>query len=157
MRYLLHTFIFSISLFCIQAQVGGGIPNPTPLLTPQTPENILATAVQSIGGRKELNKIESFQLHGVIRLPDGTPAVEVELATKQGGKVLGVLTYIGVGQSRFGSDGTISWEQNLDSKNEPSWNIIDDATLSRKCPANKLARVVHHVTHATCQYRIYRR
>ena len=49
----------------------------------------------------------------------GTPAVEVELATKQGGKVLGVLTYIGVGQSRFGSDGTTSWEQNFqDSKNE---------------------------------------
>ena len=98
----------------------------------QTPEQLLERAVQAIGGRKQLRKIESFQLHGVIRLPDDHPVVEVELATRQGGLVLGVMTYIGVGQSRFGSDGTTSWEQNLDANNGLTWNIIDSNALSQK-------------------------
>ena len=98
----------------------------------QTPELIFERAIQSIGGRKSLNKITSFQLHGVMRLPDGKPAVEIDLATKEGGKVLGVLTYLGVGQSRFGSDGSTAWEQNLDGQNEATWEIISDQALSTK-------------------------
>jgi len=110
---------------------------PLPLTTPkptitQTPEQLLAKAVQSIGGRKELNSIESFQLHGIMRLPDDRPVVEVDLATKNGGKVLGVTTYIGVGQSRFGSDGETAWEQNLDENNAETWALIDGATLAQK-------------------------
>ena len=98
----------------------------------QTPERIFERAIQSIGGRKSLNKITSFQLHGVMRLPDGKPAVEIDLATKEGGKVLGVLTYLGVGQSRFGSDGSTAWEQNLNGQNEATWEIISDQALSTK-------------------------
>ncbi len=98
----------------------------------QTPEQLLAKAVQSIGGRKQLQALESFQLHGFMRLPDNRPVVEVELATKQGGKVLGVMTYIGIGQSRFGSDGKTAWEQNLNADNETTWNLIDNAALSQK-------------------------
>lgn len=119
-----------------------GIPTamasaPLPLTTPrpaitQTPEQLLAKAVQSLGGRKQLNSIESFQLHGIMRLPDDRPVVEVDLATKDGGKVLGVMTYIGVGQSRFGSDGETAWEQNLDDNNAETWALIDGATLAQK-------------------------
>lgn len=98
----------------------------------QTPEHILERAIQSIGGRRALHKITSFQLHGVMRLPDGTPAIEIDLATKEGGKVLGILTYLGVGQSRFGSDGVTSWEQNLDDQNEETWSLITDQVLSTK-------------------------
>ena len=110
---------------------------PVPSISPknpitQTPEQLLAKAVQSIGGRKQLNSLESFQLHGIMRLPDDRPVVEVDLATKKGGKVLGVITYIGIGQSRFGSDGDTAWEQNLDANNEETWSIIDDATLAQK-------------------------
>ena len=97
-----------------------------------TPEELLSRAIQSIGGRKALNQLESFQLHGVIRLADERPAVEIELATKQGGKVLGVMTYIGVGQSRFGSNGTTAWEQNLNENSELTWKIIGDKALSQK-------------------------
>jgi hypothetical protein len=127
---LLPLIIGTFLGFMAQNQARG--VEPTPPSTEQTTENILALAVQSIGGRKELNKINSFQLHGVIRLPDGKPAVEVDLATKRGGKVLGILTYIGVGQSRFGSDGTTAWEQKLDENNEAIWELINDAALSRK-------------------------
>lgn len=98
----------------------------------QTPEQLLAKAVQSIGGRKQLGALESFQLHGIMRLPDDRPVVEVELATQQGGKVLGVMTYIGIGQTRFGSDGETAWEQNLNEDNETSWNLLDDSALSQK-------------------------
>jgi len=106
-------------------------PIPTEEKTP-APEEILSRAVQSIGGRKELNSLESFQLHGVMRLPDDRPVVEVELATQKGGKVLGVMTYIGVGQTRFGSDGITAWEQNLNSDNEMTWALIGDPVLSQK-------------------------
>ena len=106
-------------------------PTPTQAIT-QTPEQLLAKAVQSIGGRKQLQALESFQLHGIMRLPDNRPVVEVELATQKGGKVLGVMTYIGIGQSRFGSDGKTAWEQNLNTDNEVTWNLIDDAALSQK-------------------------
>lgn len=110
---------------------------PLPPTTPktaitQTPEQVLAKAVQSIGGRKELHSIKSFQLHGIMRLPDGRPVVEVDLATKNGGKVLGVMTYIGAGQSRFGSDGETAWEQNLDENNAEIWSLIDGDTLGQK-------------------------
>ncbi len=98
----------------------------------QTPEHILSLAIQSIGGRKQLNTLSSFQLHGVIRLPDNRPVVEIELATQTGGKVLGTMTYLGIGQSRFGSDGTTAWEQNLEKNDEMSWNIIDSNSLSQK-------------------------
>jgi len=100
--------------------------------TDMTPEKLLSRAIQAIGGRKALNQLESFQLHGVMRLSDDRPVVEIELATMQGGKVLGVMTYIGVGQSRFGSDGITAWEQNLIENNGTSWKIIDDKTLSQK-------------------------
>jgi hypothetical protein len=98
----------------------------------QTPEELLSLAIQSIGGRKQLNALSSFQLHGVMRLPDNRPVVEIELATQTGGKVLGVMTYLGIGQSRFGSDGVIAWEQNLGKNGEVTWNIIDSKSLSQK-------------------------
>lgn len=106
-------------------------PTPTQEIS-QTPEQLLAKAVQSIGGRKQLQALESFQLHGIMRLQDNRPIVEVELATQKGGKVLGVMTYIGIGQSRFGSDGKTAWEQNLNADNDLIWNLIDDAALSQK-------------------------
>lgn len=128
-------------LLCICTScILGGFTTATPVLPlqqqpaeiTQTPEELLARAVQAIGGRKALNKLESFQLHGVMRLPDERPIVEVELATRKGGKVLGIMTYIGIGQSRFGSDGTTAWEQNLNSENDISWSILDSASLSQK-------------------------
>ncbi|MDP7005352.1 MAG: hypothetical protein QF718_03985 [Phycisphaerales bacterium] len=100
--------------------------------TVETPERILKNAIQAIGGRRVLERIESFQLHGIMRLSDGRPVVEVELATSKGGKVLGVLSFVTLGQSRFGSDGETSWEQNFDSKKTITWSIIDQDTLSQK-------------------------
>ncbi len=98
----------------------------------QTPEQLLERAFQAIGGRKKLSNINSFQLHGVMRLPNEQPVVEIELATRQGGMVLGIMTYIGIGQSRFGSDGTTAWEQTLGAKGETSWGLISDEILSQK-------------------------
>lgn len=129
--------LLCISILCSSF---GGISNalampPHPLPPEEntpTPEEILSRAVQSIGGRKELHSLESFQFHGVMRLPDARPVVEIELATQKGGKVLGVMTYIGVGQTRFGSDGTTAWEQNLNSEDEMTWALIDDSVLSQK-------------------------
>jgi hypothetical protein len=67
-----------------------------------------------------------------MRVPDNRPVVEIELSTQKGGKVLGVMTYIGVGQTRFGSDGVTAWEQNLNSNNEETWTLIDSSALSQK-------------------------
>ena len=130
-RYLTHVLLTCLlvsSAFCAQPSTR---EVPSEKATP-APEQILSRAVQAIGGRKELNKLQSFQLHGVMRLSDERPVVEIDLATHSGGKVLGTMTYIGVGQSRFGSDGTTAWEQNLGANDEISWEIIDTASLSQK-------------------------
>jgi len=97
-----------------------------------TPATLLNRAVQSIGGAKQLNKLDSFQLHGIMRLADERPVVEIELSTRKGGLVLGIMTYIGVGQTKFGSDGTTSWEQKLNESGDISWDIISSAALSKK-------------------------
>ena len=130
-RFILFILVVGVGIPIVMATPS--IPSifPKNQIT-QTPEQLLAKAVQSIGGRKQLNSLESFQLHGIMRLRDDRPVVEVDLATKKGGKVLGVITYIGLGQSRFGSDGDTAWEQNLDANNEETWTIIDDATLAQK-------------------------
>lgn len=112
--------------------------NPIPAMQPTvesqklTPSVILSKAVEAIGGRRELESMESFQLHGLMRLPDNRPVVEIELATSQGGKVLGVMSFIGLGQTRFGSDGTTAWEQSFEPDQSPIYSIIDQATLSQK-------------------------
>jgi len=129
-----------ILLICIIGSLLVGVVHGTPTIPPiapepaqqPTPEDLLAKAVQSIGGRKQLNRLESFQMHGVMRLPDERPIVEVELTTQKGGKVLGIMTYIGVGQTRFGSDGTTAWEQNIDAEKELTWAIITPSALSQK-------------------------
>jgi hypothetical protein len=97
-----------------------------------TPESIFSKAIQSIGGRRALEKIDSFQLHGVMRLADERPVIEIDLSTSKGGKVLGIMTYIGLGQSRFGSNGTIAWEQIFKATQEYEWSIIDQSVLSQK-------------------------
>ena len=48
----------------------GSSQAPTEPVVKQTPESVLSKAVQSIGGRRALEKIESFKLHGVMRLGD---------------------------------------------------------------------------------------
>ncbi len=113
------------------AVLAGFHPPPEPVAL-KTPEAILSKAVQSIGGRRELEKMESFQLHGVMRLADERPVVEIDFSTTMGGKVLGVMTYIGLGQSSFGSNGTTAWEQNISSTEEKVWVLIDQNTLSQK-------------------------
>jgi hypothetical protein len=118
------------SIFIISSCISG---QPVPDLTSQTtPEVIISKAVQAIGGRRALENIKSFTLHGVMLTQDDRPVVEIDLSTSVGGKVLGILTFIGVGQSRFGSDGTTAWEQNLDAKQEPLWTIIEQKALSQK-------------------------
>ena len=128
-----------INLLAIPLLAAAPVVMPSPEIEPadvsdtvQTPATILESAVQAIGGRRAIEKISSFQLHGIMRLSDGRPVVEVELATSQDGKVLGVLSFIGFGQSRFGSDGNTAWEQNLNPKQEATWSIIDQPTLSQK-------------------------
>ena len=97
-----------------------------------SPSAILEKAIQSIGGRRDLESIKSFEMHGIMRLPNGTPVIEIELSTARGGKVLGVLSFIGLGQARFGSDGVTSWEQIFEADQTPLWSLIDQATLSQK-------------------------
>lgn len=110
------------------------IPSTPPIVESRklTPAGILSNAVQAIGGRRVLESIESFQLHGLMRLPNNRPVVEIELATSQGGKVLGVMSFVGLGQTRFGSDGTTAWEEGFEPDQSPTYTIIDQATLSQK-------------------------
>lgn len=110
------------------------IPSTPKVIEPTeiTPELVLANAVQAIGGRRELEAIESFQLHGLMHLPNNRPVVEIELATSQGGRVLGVMSFGDLGKTSFGSDGTTAWEQNFDSSQSQIYRIIDQDTLSQK-------------------------
>lgn len=121
-------FLLPILLLAILA----GFQSPATTVVTQTPELILSKAVQAIGGRRALEKIDALQLHGVMRLPDERPVVEIDLTTSKGGKVLGIMTYIGLGQTRFGSDGTTAWEQNFNAKQEKTWTLIDQDSLSQK-------------------------
>ena len=124
----MRLLILPILLFYILAGLGA---QPQEISYP-TPESIFSKAIQSIGGRRALEKIDSFQLHGVMRLSDERPVIEVDLSTSKGGKVLGIITYIGLGQSRFGSDGTTAWEQIFKATQEYEWSIIDQNVLSQK-------------------------
>ena len=118
--------------FSIAPEINQAPQQPIPVRE-QSPEKILESALQSIGGRRTLERIESFQLHGTMRLSDGRPVVEVELATGKGGKVLGVMSFVTLGQSSFGSDGETAWEHNnFDPEIESTWSIIDQETLSQK-------------------------
>lgn len=103
--------------------------------TPETlesPESLLEKSILAIGGTRALNEIASFQLHGLIRLADERPVVEIDLSTSGGGKVLGTLTFVGVGQSRFGSDGTTAWEQNFTTDQTLTWGILEQSALTQK-------------------------
>lgn len=97
-----------------------------------TAEDLLEGAVHAIGGEDAVNSLESFKLHGIIRLPDGRTIIEIDLATALGGKVLAVQTFVGIGQTRFGSDGTTSWEENPNTSGSPVYTLIDDTVLSQK-------------------------
>ena len=110
------------------------IPSKPPTTESQKliPSVILSNAVQAIGGRRKLESMESFQLHGMMHLPNNRPVVEIELATSRGGKVLGVMSFVGLGQTRFGSDGTTAWEHSFEPDQSPNYTIIDQATLSQK-------------------------
>lgn len=132
MNRLIALILFLCTCTFLAIGAPSGVPVPLKDEFSQTPEQLLAKAVQSIGGRKELNSLQSFQLHGIMRLPDDRPVVEIDLATKKGGKVLGVMTYIGVGQSQFGSDGVTAWEQRLNPNNDISWELISDTALTQK-------------------------
>ena len=97
-----------------------------------TPEDLLEGAVHAIGGEDAIESLESFKLHGMIRLPDGRAIIEIDLATALGGKVLAVQTFIGIGQTRFGSDGTTSWEENPGASGSRVYTLIDHRVLSQK-------------------------
>ena len=57
-----------------------GIQSPPQPIDP-SPDKILVKAVQSIGGHKALEEVHAFKLHGLIRLADGQPVVEIDLST----------------------------------------------------------------------------
>jgi len=97
-----------------------------------SPEDLLDSAIQAIGGEHAIQTLESFKLHGMIRLPDGRPVIEIDLATAIGGKVLAVQTFIGIGQTRFGSDGKTSWEQNPSADGTQIFTLIENKVLSQK-------------------------
>ena len=100
--------------------------------TNPTPEDLLEGAIKAIGGKHAIESLESFELHGMIRLPDGRPVIEIDLATSKGGKVLAVQTFVGIGQTRFGSDGTTSWEETPSPSKKQVFKLIDDKILSQK-------------------------
>lgn len=131
-------FMLIVSLFisCCLIQTPNIIPTSATAqdskVITQTPSGILEQAIQTIGGRSVIESIDSFEMHGVMKLPNGKPVIEIELSTAKGGKVLGVLSFIGLGQSRFGSDGLTSWEQSFQADQTPTWILIDQATLSQK-------------------------
>ena len=95
------------------------------------PEDLLGGAVHAIGGEDAIKSLESFKLHGMIRF-DGRAIIEIDLATALGGKVLAVQTFVGIGQTRFGSDGTTSWEQNPSATGSQVFTLIDHTVLSQK-------------------------
>ncbi|HIA72654.1 MAG TPA: hypothetical protein EYO01_08175 [Phycisphaerales bacterium] len=120
-----------LSLILLFASLAG-FQSPPQAIEKPSPDTILVKAVQSIGGHKALEEVHAFKLHALIRLADGQPVVEIDLSTSIGGKVLCVMTFIGVGQSRFGSDGTITWEQSFNSVNEQVWKLINNDALTQK-------------------------
>ena len=95
------------------------------------PEDLLGGAVHAIGGEDAIKSLESFKLHGMIRF-DGRAIIEIDLATALGGKVLAVQTFVGIGQTRFGSDGTTSWEENPSATGSQVFTLIDHTVLSQK-------------------------
>ena len=71
-------------------------------------------------------------MHGIMRLPNKKPVIEIELATAKGGKVLGMMSFIGLGQARFGSNGMIPWEQTFQADGTIHWKLIGQQALSQK-------------------------
>jgi len=97
-----------------------------------SPESILEKGIQSIGGMRAIDSMKSFEMHGVMRLANDTPVLEIELATAEGGKVLGVISFIGLGQSRFGSNGDVAWEQSFQADQSIEWSLIGQQALTQK-------------------------
>jgi hypothetical protein len=97
-----------------------------------TPADLLSDAIQAMGGRRAIERVESFHLHGVMRLPSGRAAVEIELSTGRDGRVLASQTFLGIGQIRFGSDGETAWEETPDAKGTPRYNLIDNKAIDAR-------------------------
>jgi hypothetical protein len=117
--------IIATMLLTLFAEPSLQVANPTA-------EDLLDGAIKAIGGAHAIESLESFKLHGMIRLPDGRPVIEVDLATAVGGKVLAIQTFVGIGQTRFGSDGTTAWEENPGPSKTQVFKLIDDSVLSQK-------------------------
>jgi hypothetical protein len=117
--------IIATMLLTLFAEPSLQVANPTA-------EDLLDGAIKAIGGALAIESLESFKLHGMIRLPDGRPVIEVDLATAVGGKVLAIQTFVGIGQTRFGSDGTTAWEENPGPSKTQVFKLIDDSVLSQK-------------------------
>ena len=133
MQFFIVPLILFASIGLLQPQGFTEPPKTSPSSTiTETPETLLTKSVLAIGGNRALGEITSFQLHGLIRLADERPVVEIDLSTSGGGKVLGILTFVGVGQSRFGSDGTTAWEQNFTTDQTLTWNVLAQNALTQK-------------------------
>ncbi len=107
-------------------------PSDSAVTPKPTAESIMERAIQSIGGKRAIDSMESFEMHGVMRLPNKKPVIEIELATAKGGKVLGMMSFIGLGQARFGSDGKTAWEQTFQADQTIHWTLIGQQALSQK-------------------------
>ena len=80
---MLHILSF-ILLFASLARFQ---PPPQPTEIPK-PDAILAKAVQAIGGHKALKNAHAFKLHGLMRLADDQPIVEIDLSTSMASQVV---------------------------------------------------------------------
>ena len=130
--FILPIFLFaSFGLLQPESAIEPPKTSPSTNVT-ETPESLLTKSVLAIGGNRALEEVASFQLHGLIRLADERPVVEIDLSTSGGGKVLGVLTFVGVGQSKFGSDGITAWEQNFNTDQTLTWGLLDQNALTQK-------------------------
>ena len=61
---LLSSIALSLLLF-VQGQPSDATTQAKP-----TAESILERAIQSIGGKRAIDSMESFEMHGVMRLPN---------------------------------------------------------------------------------------
>lgn len=103
---------------------------PTPDSLPRG-TTLLQRFIRAIGGEAAIRDVQSMSAQGRIHLPGASETGRFEWAVADGGRCVFDVTFPNLGQSRFGSNGTIGWES-LQLGDDTTAQLLDATVVERR-------------------------
>ncbi len=92
---------------------------------------LLQRFIRAIGGEAAIRSVQSMSAQGRIQLPGAAETGRFEWAVADGGRCIFDMEFPNLGQSRFGSNGTIGWET-LQLGDDTTTKQLDLATVEQR-------------------------